>query len=66
VFAVQSGLNTALALVLFMTLARVIPRPEMGIYAGLTITYGLFQTVGAMGLNVAAAHFIPRLYTMRC
>jgi O-antigen/teichoic acid export membrane protein len=58
--AFQSAVNSVLGLVLFIFLARLISQVEMGIYASLLLAMALFQTVGPLGLQVAAARFIPK------
>jgi len=45
-----------------MILARHTTKIEMGVYAGFSFTYSLFQTVGALGLNVAAVRFVAKLW----
>jgi len=57
----QSSVNAALGLVFFMILARLISKEEMGVYAALIASIGLFQTFGVFGLNFAAARFVPKL-----
>ncbi len=57
----QSALNSALGLVFFILLARLITKPEMGIYTALISTYGVLSVVGVFGLSGAAARFIPEL-----
>ena len=57
----QSSVNAALGLVFFMPLARLISKDQMGVYAALVSSVGLFQTVGVFGLNFAAARFVPKL-----
>ena len=58
--AFQSAVNSVLGLVFFIFLARLISQAEMGIYASLLLAMALFQTVGPLGLPVAAARFIPK------
>jgi O-antigen/teichoic acid export membrane protein len=58
---VQSALNSALGLIFFVLLARLITKTEMGVYAALISTYGVFVVVGTFGLTGAAARFIPKL-----
>ena len=58
--AFQSAVNSVLGLVFFIFLARLISQAEMGIYASLLLAMALFQTVGQLGLPVAAARFIPK------
>ena len=58
---IQSALNSALGLIFFILLARLITKSEMGVYAALMSTYGVFVVVGTFGLTGAAARFIPKL-----
>ncbi len=58
----QYIINTVMALVFFIFLARLVSKAEMGVYAALIFSYMLFQTVGTLGLNVAAAHFVPKFF----
>jgi O-antigen/teichoic acid export membrane protein len=58
--AFQSAVNCVLGLVFFIFLARLISQAEMGIYASLLLAMALFQTLGPLGLPVAAARFIPK------
>jgi len=58
--AFQSAVNSVLGLVFFIFLARLISQAEMGIYASLLLAMALFQTLGPLGLPVAAARFIPK------
>ncbi|MEM3061164.1 MAG: oligosaccharide flippase family protein, partial [Candidatus Bathyarchaeia archaeon] len=59
-FILQNSINSLLGLGFFMILARVISRDEMGVYAGLMMTYALFQTSGLTGLSVTAARFVSK------
>ena len=56
----QCLVSAILALIFFIFLARLITKAEMGIYAALMLSYGFFYMVGTLGLNVAAAHFVPK------
>jgi O-antigen/teichoic acid export membrane protein len=47
-------------LVFFIFLARFISQAQMGVYAALLLAMSLFQIVGLLGLQVAAARFIPK------
>jgi lipopolysaccharide exporter len=58
---IQSALNSALGLLFFILLARLITKTQMGVYAALISTYGVFVVVGTFGLVGAAARFIPKL-----
>jgi succinoglycan exporter len=60
-FSVQNGVNSLLGTAFFMLLARMITKTDMGVLATLGFTYTLFQTLGFLGLNVAAARYIPKL-----
>jgi len=57
---VQGIANIFLGLLFFIVLARMISKAEMGVYAALTMSYSLFQIIGSLGLNVAAARFVPK------
>jgi len=57
---VQGMANIFLGLLFFIVLARMISKAEMGVYAALTMSYSLFQIIGSLGLNVAAARFVPK------
>ena len=57
---VQGAVNSVLGLVFFIFLARFVSPVEMGVYASLLLATALFQTVGPLGLPVAAARFIPK------
>ena len=59
--ATQYFANSVLGLVFFIFLARLVTKAELGVYAALMLSYGFFQTIGMLGLNVAAAHFVPKL-----
>jgi O-antigen/teichoic acid export membrane protein len=56
----QSILNMFLGLVFFMFLARATSQVEIGVYASLLMTVNFFQTIGTLGISVAAARFIPK------
>jgi len=56
----QGIANIFLGLIFFIFLARMISKDEMGVYAALTMSYSLFQIIGSLGLNVAAARFVPK------
>ena len=56
----QGMANIFLGLLFFIFLVRMISKPEMGVYAALTMSYSLFQIIGSLGLNVAAARFVPK------
>jgi len=56
----QGMANIFLGLIFFIFLARMISKDEMGVYAALTMCYSLFQIIGSLGLNVAAARFVPK------
>jgi len=58
--ALGSTANTILGLVLFIFLARLISQVEMGVYASLLLVMSLFQAIGPLGLQIAAARFIPK------
>jgi len=57
---VQGMANIFLGLIFFIVLARMISKDGMGVYAALTMSYSLFQIIGSLGLNVAAARFVPK------
>jgi len=57
----QGSINTAMGLLFFVILARLITKEEMGVYATILFTSGAFMAAGALGLNVAAARFVPKL-----
>ena len=57
-FVIQNSANSLLGLVLFAVFARFVTKGEMGVYAGFTLTYTLFQTLGVLGLNIAATRFV--------
>ena len=56
----QSIANSILGLVFFIFLARFISQPQMGVYVAVLLAMSLFQIVGLLGLQVAAARFIPK------
>jgi len=59
-FILQNSINSLLGLGFFIILARMISKDEMGIYAGLAVTYALFQTSGLTGLSATAARFVSK------
>jgi len=59
-FVIQNSANSLLGLVLFAVFARFVTKGEMGVYAGFTLTYTLFQTLGVLGLNIAATRFVAK------
>ncbi|MEM3005039.1 MAG: oligosaccharide flippase family protein, partial [Candidatus Bathyarchaeia archaeon] len=60
-FVVQNSANSLLGLLLFAVFARFVTKSEMGVYAGFSFTVTLFQTLGILGLNVAAPRFVAKL-----
>ncbi|MBS7622724.1 polysaccharide biosynthesis protein [Candidatus Bathyarchaeota archaeon] len=60
-FVVQNSANSLLGLLLFAVFARFVTKSEMGVYAGFSFTITLFQTLGILGLNVAAPRFVAKL-----
>jgi len=56
----QGMANMFLGLLFFIVLARMISKAEMGVYAALNMSYSLFQIIGSLGLNFAAARFVPK------
>jgi len=56
----QGMANIFLRLFFFIVLARMISKAEMGVYAALNMSYSLFQIIGSLGLNFAAARFVPK------
>jgi len=59
---VQGALNSFLALILFMVLARFISKTEMGVYAALLSTYEVFEILGIFGLMDTGARFVSNLF----
>jgi stage V sporulation protein B len=59
-FILQNSINSLLGLGFFIILARMISKDEMGVYAGLMVTYALFQVSGLTGLSTTAARFVSK------
>ena len=62
VLAVQSGINALLGTFLFMYMARVLSKAEMGIYGTATLIFMVTSIIGRLGLNTAASRFISHLH----
>jgi len=62
VLAVQSGVNALLGTFLFMYMARVLSKAEMGVYGTATLIFMVTSIMGRLGLNTAASRFISHLY----
>jgi len=60
-FAIQGVLNTTLGAVLFMYMARVLTKEELGIYAAINILIAVAPWIALIAMDVAMARFIPKL-----
>ena len=59
ILAAQSVLNALLGTGLFMYIARILTKEEMGVYGSVNLTYSLAVMIGILGLDYAASRFIP-------
>ena len=62
VLAIQSGVNALLGTFLFMYMARVLTKMEMGVYGAIILILTVAGILGRLGLNTAASRFIPHFY----
>lgn len=62
VLVTQSGVNALLGTFLFMYVARVLTKTEMGVYGAITLISTAAAIIGRLGLNTAATRFIPHFY----
>lgn len=59
--AIQGALNATLGAALFMYMARVLTREELGVYAAISILVAVASFVASISMDVAMARFIPKL-----
>lgn len=57
VLALQSGVNALLGTLLFMYVARVLTKTEMGVYGTVTLILSVTMIIGRLGLDTAASRF---------
>lgn len=57
--SIQSAANSLLGFLFFMLFARMVSRTEMGVYATVTLIFTILAFTGTLGLDFAAARFIP-------
>ncbi|MFH1328019.1 MAG: oligosaccharide flippase family protein [Candidatus Bathyarchaeota archaeon] len=59
ILSMQSFINTLLGALFFMYMVRVLTKEDMGIYGAVTLVISIAAIVGILGLNYAAARYLP-------
>ena len=57
--AIQAVISSLLGLALFLVMVRFLNPSEFGVYSGILFVSVLVNTVGTLGLGIAASRYIP-------
>lgn len=59
--SIQSALNVVLGIILFMYMARVLTKEELGVYTSIGIISAIAVWAGTLGMDAAIARFSSKL-----